>query len=93
MPRKDLIHDATKAALVKGGTSSVTDLHNAVGQFLNYRLILEEKDPERVIYLAITEYLYIGFFETPFGQLAIKGHELKLIVFDEQEEVIIRWIE
>ena len=35
------------------GPSLVADFHTALGQFLNYRLILDGKDPDRVLYLAV----------------------------------------
>jgi hypothetical protein len=38
-----------------GGASSINDLHNAVGQFVVYRNVLAELEPERELYLAISE--------------------------------------
>lgn len=75
------------------GASSLSAFHNAVGQFLNYRLVLTEEDSERTLYLAVSEYIYESFFLTMFGQAAIQTHQLKLIVFDEEEEVILQWRE
>jgi hypothetical protein len=64
-----------------------------IGQFANYRLVLAQGEPERVLYLAVSEYIYESFFTTAFGQLAVKAHRLKLIVFDEEQEVIKQWLE
>ena len=75
------------------GTSSLTEFHLAVGQLLNYRLVLKQEEPDRILYLAISEYVYDTFFKTIFGQLAAEGHKLKLIVFDELQEEITRWTE
>lgn len=75
------------------GTSSLTEFHLAVGQFLNYRLVLKQEEPERILYLAVSEYIHNTFFTTIFGQLATESHKLKLIVFDESQEVITRWTE
>lgn len=33
--------------------SAILDFHLALGQFLNYRLVLETIEPERILYLAI----------------------------------------
>lgn len=33
------------------GTSAISDFHTALGQFLNYRIMLEENDPQRYLYL------------------------------------------
>ncbi|HAJ36485.1 MAG TPA: fatty-acid oxidation protein subunit alpha [Chloroflexi bacterium] len=75
------------------GASSLSDFHTAVGQFVNYRLVLGKTDPERVLYLAVAEFAYVSLLGTEFGQLAIEAHQLKLIVFDEEQGVVTQWIE
>jgi hypothetical protein len=35
------------------GTSAINDFHTALGQFLNYRIMLEVKEPDRLLYLAV----------------------------------------
>lgn len=74
------------------GASSLRELHIAVGQLLNYRLVLTESEPERQLYLAIPEYVYNTLFETPFGKLVLERHQIHVIVFDEQQEVITQWL-
>jgi hypothetical protein len=74
------------------GDSPLTAFHVAVGQFLNYRLVLREKQLDYTLFLAIPENIYESFFMTQFGQLAIKEHGLRLIVIDDEEEVITQWI-
>ncbi len=74
------------------GASSLHELHVAVGQVLNYRLVLAESEPERRLYLAIPEYVYNTLFETQFGQLVLEKHQISVIVFDEQQEVITQWL-
>lgn len=73
------------------GTSAISDFHTALGRFLNYRLALEEQDPKRILYLAVPEDTYYTFFTLQFIQGAIKRYQLKLIVYDPQREVIVRW--
>jgi hypothetical protein len=75
------------------GASSLNDFHIAVGQFVNYRLVLKQAEPDRTLYLAVSEYIYSSFFNTEFGRLATKEHQLRLIVFDEEQEVINLWLE
>ncbi len=71
--------------------SAISEFHLALGQFLNYRLVLERQDPERILYLAITVDAYDSFFILPFTQMAIQRHQLKLIVYDPETEVIVQW--
>jgi hypothetical protein len=40
------------------GSSEVSDFHLALGQFMNYRLALKKKQPERVLYLAVPVDVY-----------------------------------
>ncbi len=71
--------------------SLITEFHSALGQFLNYRLVLEDLDPEREVYLAISEDVYEAFFTLVFTQKAIKKYHIKLIVYDVNQEVIKQW--
>jgi hypothetical protein len=72
-------------------TSLVSEFHTALGQFLNYRLVLEEQDPERELSLAVPFDTYNLFFIQPFPQLAIQRHHVKLIVYDAEQEEITLW--
>ncbi|NES68621.1 MAG: fatty-acid oxidation protein subunit alpha [Okeania sp. SIO2D1] len=72
--------------------SPLTDYHNALGQFLNYRLALEISDPKRILYLAIPVVAYDTFFKGEFAQISLERYEIKLIIYDSIKEVIVRWI-
>jgi hypothetical protein len=73
--------------------SAISEFHLALGQFLNYHLVLERQDPDRILYLAITVDAYDDFFILPFTQMAIQRHQLKLIVYEPETEVIVQWQE
>jgi hypothetical protein len=72
--------------------SSIYDLEVAVGQYNLYRDILSEIEPDRLLYLAVPERVYKGIFSNPLGLLTLSRQQLCLIVFDEEEERVIRWI-
>ncbi|MBD1874873.1 XisH family protein [Nodosilinea sp. FACHB-131] len=72
--------------------SPVSDFHTALGQFLNYRIMLEVKEPERELYLAIPIDTYETFFQSRFAQTAVERYQLKLIVYNPISEEIVRWI-
>jgi hypothetical protein len=59
---------------------------------MNYRMILDQKRLERTLYLAVPLDTYEEFFQQLFGQMAIKYHQLKLVVYDVKNEVIVEWI-
>ncbi|QYX31731.1 XisH family protein [Sphaerospermopsis torques-reginae] len=72
--------------------SPLTDYHAALGQFLNYRLALEISDPTRILYLAVPIGVYESFFKREFAQISIERYQIKQIIYDPIEEVILQWI-
>ena len=73
------------------GTSAISDFHTALGQFLNYRIMLEVNEPDRLLYLAVPLESYETFFQSRFAQVAVERHQLKLIVYDPVTEEIVQW--
>ncbi|MCC3529643.1 MAG: XisH family protein [Microcoleus sp. PH2017_22_RUC_O_B] len=73
------------------GASEVNEFHSALGQFLNYRLALNLKEPERTLYLAVSSDIYDEFFSRRFIQRVIAEHQLKLLIFNAQQEEIVQW--
>ncbi|MEB3217987.1 MAG: XisH family protein [Nostocales cyanobacterium 94392] len=71
--------------------SAVSDFHTALGQFLNYKIALEENEPERQLYLAVPIDAYETFFRTRLAQIAVKRHKLKLIIYQPAMEIIVQW--
>jgi hypothetical protein len=71
----------------------VRDLQEAVGQYDVYRALLSETDSGRVHYLAVPLRVDEGLLSERFGQVIVSRLQLRLIVFDEQHERIVRWIE
>jgi hypothetical protein len=73
------------------GASQMHDLEFALGQFLLYRSILEEQEPDRVLFLAIPDEP-ADILDEPIGQLLIAKHLIRAVVFDPQTEEILRWV-
>ncbi|MCA6501401.1 MAG: XisH family protein [Pseudanabaena sp.] len=72
--------------------SPLTDYHAALGQFLNYRLALEIADSTRILYLAVPVGVYESFFKREFAQISLERYQIKLIIYDINQEVIVQWI-
>ena len=73
------------------GLSAISEFHTAIGQFLNYKVVLTQKDPHRILYLAISEDIYEGFFLDSFIQTVLQTYDIKLLVFDVKREEILLW--
>jgi hypothetical protein len=74
-------------------TSIITDFHLAVGQVLNYRVALEQQDPERILYLAVPIDAYSVFFVQPITQLILQRYALRIMVYDPEQEEVVQWID
>lgn len=72
--------------------SAVSEFHTALGQYLNYRVALKVKEPERQLYLGISLEIYESFFGRQLPQLSLKEYQIKVVVFDPEDEVIVKWI-
>jgi hypothetical protein len=74
------------------GQSQVNDLEQAIGQYSLYRILLNQIDPERDLYLAISEATYNDIFDEPIGKLAIAEIPLKLVIVNLSTKEITQWI-
>jgi XisH protein len=74
------------------GASAIADLEQAIGQYMLYRLLLNKVDPEREIFLAITNLVYDEIFSEPIGEVVIKDLPLQLLVIDIEKVEVQRWI-
>ncbi len=73
--------------------SFIYDFHEAFGQYQVYRNFIKVKDPERIIYLAVPEQVYIDEFSDPDIVWLCKVDNIKLAVFNPVSEEIIEWKE
>ncbi len=73
------------------GKSTMYDLHLAVGQFMVYQIALEEKEPDRVLFLAVPMEILQEIFLKPKASKLTEKVNLKIIGFDVEKEVIVEW--
>jgi hypothetical protein len=72
--------------------SNVSNFHMALGQFLNYRDALEKIEPDRQLFLAVRVPIYESFFQRRFIIAAVKRYQLRLVIYDVQQEAIVKWL-
>ncbi|MBD2243634.1 XisH family protein [Nostoc sp. FACHB-888] len=73
-------------------SSAISEFHTALGQFINYRGALRRRQPERVLYLTVPLTTYKTFFQLDFPQAMIEENQVKMIIYDVEQEVIFKWI-
>lgn len=75
-----------------GGNSRVRDFRDALGQYDVYRMILEDLEPDRKLYIATSDIA----FHRLFGMRAIRRLTAKkpmpLIIVDIATEEVLQWI-
>jgi len=73
------------------GLSLINQFHEAIGQAWNYKVVLEELEPDRLLYLAIPEDIYEEFFTRRLARMSVTRMQLNLIVFNPAREAIVIW--
>ncbi len=75
------------------GASEMNDLENALGQFIFYRAILAENEPDRELFLAVPDEVFQTLFQKEFYDLLTKNNLAKVFGVNEEKEEIIGWID
>lgn len=77
---------------VFGGKSKISEFEKAIGQYDLYQMYLEELEPNRILFLAVSSQIYDEFLKLPAIDFAVKKKHLKLIIFNPEMEEIVKWI-
>ncbi|HSM83651.1 MAG TPA: XisH family protein [Nodosilinea sp.] len=73
------------------GSSATTEFSTALGQFLKYQLALEEEQPDRTLYMAIPVDAEREFFRLELPRRLVERYQVRLVIYDPEEEVIVKW--
>jgi hypothetical protein len=63
-----------------------------MGQLQLDRWALEEQEPERQLFLAVSEAIYLKHFQKPIFKLAVTRNKINLLVYAPEREAIVQWI-
>jgi hypothetical protein len=74
------------------GASLVKEFHTALGQFLNYRFALQQKQPNRVLFLAVPLDIYTSFFSLALAQGVVAQYNVKVLVYHPETQEVRQWI-
>jgi hypothetical protein len=75
------------------GVSGMTELERTLGQFVLYRFLVGQAEPDRVLFLAVPRDAYAELFDIAQGRDLMAAQLIKLIAFDPEREMIVEWIE
>jgi XisH protein len=75
-----------------GSVSDMADLEHMLGQYLAYRSVMIRTDPNRSLYLAVHDEVYVDVFDEPIAKLLVEDYKVNIVVFKPVQEVILKWI-
>lgn len=75
------------------GSREMPEFERGHGQYVLYRSLLKRRDPERILYMAVSNAAYDEHFYPAEGRDLISDEALRLIVFNPKLEEIIQWID
>ena len=74
------------------GSSDINDFHTALGQFLNYRILLFEQQPQRELFLAVPEDTWLKFFQLRFVQKVVEQFSVRILVYNPVRQEVVLWM-
>lgn len=73
-------------------SSFANEFHGILGQYINYRINLEQFESGRILYLAVPADIWKSQFQRKGIQLSVKTLAVKIIVYNEKSQKIEQWI-
>ena len=74
------------------GRSLISELYLALGQYPVYLDLLQETEPDRKLYLAVSDLVFNDFFQLEAVQLIVAREQLALLVVNTETEEVMHWI-
>jgi len=68
------------------------DFELALGQYILYRDILDLSQKHYELYLAVKDTVFDSFFQRKSIKEIVKRHQIKFIIFNNEKEEILSWI-
>lgn len=72
--------------------SDVYDLEQMLGQYVLYRRLIARHEPDRVLYVAVTQNTFAEVFKTELGEMLLVEEKVHLFVFDHNRKEILQWL-
>jgi XisH protein len=72
--------------------SVVYAFHQAIGQYIHYRMVLKYQNLGRIIYLAVPLSIYQQQLSQPFFQASLTENQINLLIVNDMTQEIEQWI-
>ena len=74
------------------GPSDINEFHRADGQYVDYLVVLDDVEPDRILYLAVPNFAWHDFFQEKAIQKALNFIKAKVLIYNPIQETIEKWI-
>ena len=74
------------------GSSEVTELERALGQYALYRFLLGRREPDRILFLGVSDDAYSSFLNEADARDLLAAEHVRMVVFDPVKEIVVQWI-
>ncbi|MCW5851272.1 MAG: XisH family protein [Anaerolineae bacterium] len=74
------------------GLSAIDDLEKAIGQYNLYGALLAETEPDRMLFLAVSDSTYANVFDTEAGRVVMTRLGLNVLVVTLATEEVVLWV-
>ncbi|MEM6318026.1 MAG: element excision factor XisH family protein [Bacteroidota bacterium] len=72
--------------------SAIYQFHEALGQYLAYRVAIQEASIERDLYLAISTSTFDAIEQIKFISTLVNRFQLKMVIVDVVNKKVVKWI-
>jgi hypothetical protein len=72
--------------------AKMNEFYGAIGQYDVYSVYLEELEPERKLFLAVSQEIFQDFFERKAVQIVTQKKNIAILVVNVETEEIVEWI-
>ncbi len=73
------------------GRSPIRDFEQALGQYALYLGLLEMTEPDRELFLAVSDETYADFFQQKAVQLLVRRFRVAILVVNVETEQVVQW--
>src|SRR5262245_58874782 len=74
------------------GRSLITEFYTALGQYLTYEELLQTIEPDRKLFLAVSDLVFDDFFQLDSIRRITLKDRLAIMVVNTASEEIVQWI-
>ncbi len=75
------------------GPSAFSEFEKALGQYMVYTGFLLQLEPERNVYLAVSDVTYLTLFQESAFEMLLQHYKIRLIVVNIETKEIVQWID